>query len=1163
MQTSPPERVGDWLIAGVLGRGGMGVVYDATHAQTGARAALKTVRAPKQMSISGIRREIHALASVSHPGIVKVLDHGLTEGLPWYAMEYLEGDDLFGWTGTQRQGSKFRGSDAHVATQQLHTGSLAAATSAEVYIEPFLARVKGVVAAGLRPTLTVVRRMCEGLEFVHGLGIVHRDLKPENLIVRPNGMPVLVDFGLMSRFSSHGALSREPVQAADTLLAGTVFYVAPEQIRGEFVDARADLYALGCMLFELLTGSAPFQGSQSEIMVQHLEDPAPRASAVRDGIPEALDALIQRLMAKRPEDRFGHATDVARALIGLGAAEDLPEACPPARSFLYRPALAGRALEVRSVHARLRDAKDGRGGMQFIGGRAGVGKTRLAMEMVRDAKVAGFHVLTGECVRYGPPLHPLVPTLRSIADHCFEHGPLETHRLLRGAEILAAFEPSVGRVFGVAQPDEPSTNRPMSTGRQSVIDVLLDVLRRLAAQKPLLLLLDDVHWMDELTAAALLDWASSGRLATIPMLVLGTHLEGASPAPELLGAPSVRKLALGNLDGDGVAKMVAGMLALPVPPPDLVDYLADLSSGNPFFVAEYLLGAIGRGLLGRDPRGAWRVSARGPWAGGASVDLPGSLASLVEGRLEGLGSEPMRVLGAMAVVGRLAEVRLVQDVAGLLPFDFYDAVADLVSRQILQEPEPDYLRLAHEGLRDAVLRRLDSDEVRRYHGAAASALEARRASLEPSRLGELARHWEAAGQTDAARDAYLPAAEHAFRQFATEEAERLTLAYLRLVPSPTPASVHARLELAHFVYIQHGRLDDAKLHCQLALADARGMGIPHEEAQALRRLAQVHRIVGEIEEAQACGEAAVAVSVEIGADKLRGAALQTLGNVYHDQGHLELARRTFVDALAAQTACGDDYGEGFSQINLGLVDVAAGRYAVARPRYERALEIFEGLGDLRGLGLALHNLSTLLYWHGDDLSAALDIVDRAGEVAGRAGNRRQQTVSLAGSARIAFEMGQIDTARERLEEGLALCSRMEARRGHCYLLVVASELARLVDHDLGAAQRELDACREWVKLHDLHALRFTLLSQDVLIALAAGRPHDVALQTLEEMAAEGVGVRHRNSWRAVLMALDCVRGERPLYWGSAPECLPSGLAATLSRRDRTFAAIAARAPRPG
>ncbi len=1151
------ERIGNWLIGPVLGRGGMGVVYDATHAHSGARAALKTVRAPKQMSISGIRREIHALASVSHPGIVRVLDHAVHDGLPWYAMEYLEGPSLFAWTGLQRGGqtSSVPASDAQIATQQLHTGNLPAATSAEVYIEPFLARVRGEVTPDLRPILTVVRRLCEGLEFVHGMGIVHRDLKPENIIVRADGMPVLVDFGLMSRFSSRSDLAREAVQATDTLLAGTVFYVAPEQIRGEFVDARADLYALGCIFYELITGAPPFEGRSTDIMTKHLEAAPPRASDARDGVPRALDALIERLLAKRPEERFGHATDVARALVELGASDPMPEPCPPARTFLYRPVLAGRDLQVRSVHKRLREARDGRGWMQFIGGTSGVGKTRLAMEMVRDAKLAGFRVVTGECVPYGPALHPLAPCLRAIADHCLERGPLATHQLLLGAEILAAYDPSVGRVLGaVPNDDGPQTNRPLATGRQNVIEVLWSVLRRWAGDCPLLLLLDDLHHLDELTLAALLDWARSGQLATSEMMVLGTYRSDlvSDEFQQLLGAPSVRKLTLGNLDRDGVAQMVAGMLALASPPDKLVDYLTEISEGNPFFIAEYLLAAIGRDLLSRDPRGAWRVSAHGPWAGGDSVELPGSLGDLVEDRLHSLGANSVRVLEAMAVVGRIAEVQLVQDVASVLPFDFYDAVADLVARQILHEPEPGYLRFTHDRLRDVALARMSDGETRRCHGAAAESMSARRASLDPSRLGALARHWESAGHPDHAKDAYHAATEHAFRGFATEEAERLSLAYLNLVDEPTQQSVNVRLQLGHLVYIQHGRLDEARVQCHAALMEAGEIGALELETQALRRLSHIHRIVGELDEAATYGKAAVEACDRLGSDLLRGRALQTLGNVYHDMADLEMARRTFVEALEMHAACDDEWSEGFTQINLGLVDVSAGRYAVGRRRYERALAIFEGAGDLRGMGLALHNLSTVLYWHEKDLPGALQAVDRAAEVAGRAGNRRQQTLSLAGSARMHLELGFIDRARERVEEGIALAERMDARRGYCFLMLCRAEMARLVDHDLEAAAHDVGAAREWVFRYELGNLRFNVLSQMCLIAIARGEPYEPILDTLHEMTDGGVAARHKDAWKEVLLAVDCQRSGAPLYWGSAPSSLPAPLALAIAKRDPEF-----------
>jgi serine/threonine protein kinase len=161
--------IGPYRIEDVLGSGNMGIVYRARHHGTDQAVALKTVRAPREWNLQSIRREIRSLARLRHPGIVRILDEGVWDGLPWCAMELLDG------------------------------------TSLRV--------VCGAHAMSALDAMTVIRRLCVPLGFLHGEGVVHGDLKPDNVLLRPDGMPVLVDFGLASSFP--GSVSREDLASGE------------------------------------------------------------------------------------------------------------------------------------------------------------------------------------------------------------------------------------------------------------------------------------------------------------------------------------------------------------------------------------------------------------------------------------------------------------------------------------------------------------------------------------------------------------------------------------------------------------------------------------------------------------------------------------------------------------------------------------------------------------------------------------------------------------------------------------------------------------------------------------------------------------------------------------------------------------------------------------
>jgi hypothetical protein len=255
-------------------------------------------------------------------------------------------------------------------------------------------------------------------------------------------MPVLMDFGLAWR--AQGSEGREVLEAVAGR-AGTVGYMAPEQINGDMVDARTDLYALGCILYEAVTGELPFVGSTEEILNKHLYFPPIPPSSITPDVPPNLETLILRLLAKRPRDRLGHADDVAAELGRLGAQGwSFPEEAPP-RSYLYRPNVSGRDEVIGRLSQGLDGAKLGAGGMVLLTGESGIGKTAVAAEITRTAGHKGFRVITGAWVavgvaeadspsgfgaQRGAPLHQFARMLQAIADRRTARGADETERLL-------------------------------------------------------------------------------------------------------------------------------------------------------------------------------------------------------------------------------------------------------------------------------------------------------------------------------------------------------------------------------------------------------------------------------------------------------------------------------------------------------------------------------------------------------------------------------------------------------------------------------------------------------------------------------------------------------------------------------------------------------------
>ncbi|HZF50458.1 MAG TPA: protein kinase, partial [Polyangiaceae bacterium] len=297
---------GRYLLERRAGAGGMGEVWKALDRETGQPLALKRLPAHDPGDATRFAREAQILAGLSHPHVVRYVAHGAdADGSPFLAMEWLEGEDLA----------------ARLARSGL----------------------------SVEESVLLARCITDALAFAHACGVVHRDLKPSNLFLpggRLDAVKVL-DFGI-------ARAARATRVTRTGMLIGTPGYMAPEQARGEpHVDARADVFSLGCVLFECLTGEPAFGGEHAAaILTKVLFEEAPSARSLKPAVPEALDALVRRMLAKRREERPADGQAAAEALAALGA---MPSGTvtEPARSL----ALTGS--EQRAVAVILVSAPEG------------------------------------------------------------------------------------------------------------------------------------------------------------------------------------------------------------------------------------------------------------------------------------------------------------------------------------------------------------------------------------------------------------------------------------------------------------------------------------------------------------------------------------------------------------------------------------------------------------------------------------------------------------------------------------------------------------------------------------------------------------------------------------------------------------------------------------
>ncbi len=259
---------GRYRIEGVVGRGGMGIVLKARDLQLDEEVALKVIRPEMEITagfLEQVKQEIRLARKITHRHVLRTHDFGDADGIPFVSMEYLKG----------------------VTLKQLVDD-------------------RGALPVPL--VLRIGRQVAEGLEAAHAVGVVHRDVKPLNVLFDARGDAKIMDFGLAAPVAARGTSEEGQV-------FGTPRYMAPEQVRGERVDPRTDLYAFGIMLFELATGHPPFDHpSVTDLLRMQLSAPVPRIRDSAPEVPEGLDFLVERLMAKRTENRPDSAAEVIEIL---------------------------------------------------------------------------------------------------------------------------------------------------------------------------------------------------------------------------------------------------------------------------------------------------------------------------------------------------------------------------------------------------------------------------------------------------------------------------------------------------------------------------------------------------------------------------------------------------------------------------------------------------------------------------------------------------------------------------------------------------------------------------------------------------------------------------------------------------------------------------------
>ena len=672
----------------------MGTVYEAHDRQRDRLVAVKTLRAFDPFQLYCLKNEFRALADLLHPNLVPLFELVNEDEGWWLVMERVYGTSVDGWVRLPR-----REGDPEIAS--------------------------GASVSRVRSSFV---QIAEGLRALHRAGKLHRDLKPTNVLVEESGRTVLLDFGLVV------AAADQP-EPAFMRRVGTAEYLSPERLLGEPAQEASDWYALGVMLYEILTGVLPRNPRRlTSSPLRHAHDIDPQ-------IPLELSLLCGQLLAERPEERPTGAEIIQRLSGGGEAAGSLP--APREGLFFGRKAELSQLMEAfQSCHA-------GGAVVQFVEAESGMGKTALLDAFVERVRAqAPVRVLRSRClVAETSPYKGVDGLLDGLATRLLELPDSEQAALLsEGIANLALMFPVLRRsslVEGMAL-HAAFEEQPVRLRRRRAVEALRTLLERLSRDVPLLLCVDDVQWGDEDAARLLADLCAEASAPSpaprLFLLLLGHPGAAQAGSPYGLLSSLARRpvLTLAQLPHEESAQLVSSLLGERAEP-ELVERVTSLSRGHPIVLRELSLHVLRR-------------------QSESSLTQTPNLAAMVASRLSTLSSHERELVELLSLVGRPLSIDALDGLchAGVS--------ADVLSRSLCSQrflkvqavaPRTTF-ELFHDRLRVLIIEATSQERRVVLHARLAHTL-ARRDDIEAELLSH---HFAEAGQAEqAARYARKAGAE--------------------------------------------------------------------------------------------------------------------------------------------------------------------------------------------------------------------------------------------------------------------------------------------------------------------------------------------------------------------------------------------------------------------
>jgi tetratricopeptide (TPR) repeat protein len=582
----------------------------------------------------------------------------------------------------------------------------------------------------------IAKAICRGLEYAHGKGIIHRDIKPGNVWLSADGTAKIGDFGLAVAVDL-------PRLTQSGMMVGTVTYMPPEQAMGGKVTAKADLYSLGAMLYEMVTGRPPFVGDDSVAIIgQHINTPPVSPTWHRADLPPALETLILQLLEKDPEKRPESAAVVLQALEAIEAGKiKEPSREAPAENPLYRRVFVGREPELKQLKSAFDGAMSGQGALMMVMGEPGIGKTALCEQLATYVTLRGGRTLVGHCYEKGSLSLPYLAFVEALRSYVLSREAKDLRKELgTGAADVARIISEIRERLKIKLRPQKDPEEE----RYRLLQAVSEFLTNAANVQPMMVVLEDLHDADKGTLEMLTH--VSRNLAGARLLIVGTYRDVevdrshplSAALAELRRVSTYGRVLLRGLNADEVRRMLESITRESVPW-GLAEAVHRQTEGNPLFVQEVVRYLVEEGLITRK-EGRWRPTKDTP----LEMSIPEGLRDVIGKRLSLLSPECNQLLSVASVIGREFALETLKAVAGINEDVFVNALKEAVRLSILEERSQRGLvryRFTHAFFRQTLYEEMIAPQRLKLHQQVARSLETLYAKRLEEHATELAEHF--------------------------------------------------------------------------------------------------------------------------------------------------------------------------------------------------------------------------------------------------------------------------------------------------------------------------------------------------------------------------------------------------------------------------------------